>query len=119
VENIWPNKVQYSIQIPNKAVVFGTYVPIEVTLVPLLKGLTIGKVICQLKEIHTFSCPSKTTVKVGTRHICSQTFTSGEMEEDSGEDLGKWVMRERVSLPKSLHACVQDCEVPSIKIRHK
>ncbi|KAI5849716.1 hypothetical protein BZA05DRAFT_339212 [Tricharina praecox] len=119
VENLWPEKVQYSISIPSKAVVFGTCIPVDIVLVPLLKGLTIGKVVCALKEIHTLTCAPKTSQKVDTRHIVTQTFDSGAMEEDSEEELGKWVMHDRIVLPKSLNACVQDCEVPSIKIRHK
>ncbi|KAF8537349.1 hypothetical protein BDD12DRAFT_229906 [Trichophaea hybrida] len=119
VENLWPNKLEYSISIPTKAVVFGTCIPVDIVLVPLLKGLIIGKITCSLKEIHTLSCPQKTSMKIDTRHIVSQTFTSGMSDEGSGDDLGRWVMHERVILPKSLNACVQDCEVPSIKIRHK
>ena len=119
VENLWPNKVDYSISVPSKAIVFGTHIPIDIVLVPLLKGLTIGNVICSLKEISTLSCPAKGNPKMETRHICSQTFTSGTMETDSEEELGRWVMHERVVLPKSLNSCVQDCDVPFIKIRHK
>ena len=119
VENLWPNKVEYSISIPQKAVVFGTYIPINITLIPMLKGLTIGNVICALKEVHTLSCRQKASVKQDTRHISTQTFTTGRFEESTNGDLGCWRLSDRVPLPKTLNACVQDCEVPSIKIRHK
>ena len=121
VENMWPEKVEYAISIPTKAVVFGTQIPFDITLVPLLKGLTIGTVICALKEIHTLACPQRTSTKVETRHVLTQTFDSGKMEEGMavGEDLGRWTMHDVVKLPKSLNSCVQDCEIPSIKIRHK
>lgn len=118
VENLWPNKVEYSISIPSKAIVFGTSIPIKVVLVPLLKGLAIGKVICALKETHTLTC--KTNSKTDTRHILSQSFEGGEMEEGGqDEELGTWRLQDQVLLPKSLHACVQDCEVAGIKIKHK
>lgn len=87
---------------------------------PLLKGLTIGHVICAVKEIHTLSCPQKMSTKTETRHVLTQSFKTGVVEEGvEGEDLGRWIMHEIVRLPKSLNTCVQDCEFPSIKIRHK
>lgn len=119
VQSVWPDKVQYSISIPSKAVVFGTCIPVDIVLVPMLKGLTIGKVVCALREIHTFACIPRTSPKIDTRHIATQTFETGAMEEDSEGELGRWVMHDHMVLPKSLNACVQDCEVPSIKIRHK
>lgn len=41
--------------------------------------------------------------------------------EEGGQDeeLGTWRLQDQVLLPKSLHACVQDCEVAGIKIKHK
>ncbi|KAI5778173.1 hypothetical protein EDC01DRAFT_377124 [Geopyxis carbonaria] len=120
VENIWPNKVEYSISIPSKAVVFGTSIPINIVLVPLLKGLTIGKVICQMKQTQTFTIPApKNLTHTEQKHILGQTFDTGRLEEEGDEDFGRWVMQERITLPKSLNNCVQDCELEGIKIRHK
>lgn len=120
VENIWPEKVEYSISIPSKAVVFGTSIPIDIVLVPLLKGLTIGKVICQLKQTQTYTVTAPRNVShCETRHILGQNFETGQLEEEGEESFGRWVMHERVTLPKSLNGCVQDCEVDGIKIRHK
>ena len=116
---MWPDKVRYSISIPSIAVVFGTCIPVDIVLIPLLKGLTVGKVVCALKEILTLTCPLKASQKIDTRHIASQTFNTGSMEEDNEEELGKWAMHEYMVLPKSLNYCVQDCSMPSIKIRHK
>lgn len=39
--------------------------------------------------------------------------------EDPEAELGRWTMEERFPLPKSLNECVQDCELPGIKVRHK
>lgn len=119
VENIWPDKVEYSINIPMKAVVFGTAIPIDIILVPLLKGLTIGKVICSLKELHYFTLQERNAHKTDVREILEQTFEGGYIETEDSEDLGKWRMQERVDLPKSLIRCVQDCEMENIKVRHK
>ncbi|KAL7273571.1 hypothetical protein RUND412_003556 [Rhizina undulata] len=118
VENLWPNKVEYSISIPTKAVVFGSAIPIDIVLMPLLKGLTIGKVTCSLKELHSFQIQERSS-KNDMRNILTQTFESGKLDEEDGEDLGRWSLHERLELPRSLARCVQDCEVESIKVRHK
>ncbi|RPA96687.1 hypothetical protein L873DRAFT_1693575 [Choiromyces venosus 120613-1] len=119
VENFWPDKVEYSISIPTKAIVFGSSIPIDIILVPLLKGLTVGKVICVFKELHSFSNPEKGTTRNDMRTVLEQTFENGEIETEEGEDFGRWKLQDRVELPKSLIRCVQDCEVECVKVRHK
>lgn len=105
---------------PTKAVVFGTYIPIDLVLVPRLKGLTIGKVTCALWEIQTItSAIHKNVSKEEPRVVCTQVFNNGEFADEESEDAGKWCLKDRVNLPKSLDRCVQDCEIESIKIRHK
>jgi len=118
VENVWPEKCEYSISIPAKACVFGTVIPLNIGIVPLLKGLTIGKVSCTLREFDTFSMPERNTKRQDTRNIQITTHEHGSYEnpEDGSE---KWVMHTKIELPKSLSKCVQDCEVGPIKVRHK
>ncbi|KAI5309175.1 hypothetical protein KEM55_003877 [Ascosphaera atra] len=55
VENIWPNKIEYAISTPSKAVIFGTNVRVDFRLLPLLKGLRIGSITTQLVETHDFT----------------------------------------------------------------
>ncbi|KAI5304664.1 hypothetical protein KEM56_006160 [Ascosphaera pollenicola] len=55
VENVWPEKVEYSISTPSKAVIFGTSVKVDFRLLPLLKGLRIGAITSQLIESHEFT----------------------------------------------------------------
>lgn len=54
VENIWPNKVEYSIVVPQKAVVFGSEIPLNSRFTPLLKGLELGDITVRLQEVHEF-----------------------------------------------------------------
>ena len=44
VDNTWPNKVEYSLSCPTKAIAIGSSTPITMTLVPLLKGLQLGDI---------------------------------------------------------------------------
>jgi arrestin-related trafficking adapter 4/5/7 len=126
VENVWPNKVEYSLVIPQKAVIFGTSIQVEMQFTPLLKGLKLGKVKCELMETHDWmlSLPS-----FGDQHwkksrdIATWIFEMNEEEHyqnvinEDGQD--GWVMKDTLLLPKSLKQCMQDVETPGIKIRHK
>ncbi len=60
VENIWPNKVEYSIIVPQKAVVFGSAIPLETRFTPLLKGLDLGDITIKLIEMHDIMLQSYT-----------------------------------------------------------
>jgi arrestin-related trafficking adapter 4/5/7 len=126
VENIWPNKVEYSLQIPQKAVIFGTNIQTEMRFTPLLKGLKIGKIKCTLQESHEwtiFSLHVNERSWKKSRDIASWTFEMNEEEHyhdmmnESGQD--GWVLNETLLVPKSLKLCMQDVETPGIKIRHK
>ncbi|KAF3917813.1 hypothetical protein ABW20_dc0104755 [Dactylellina cionopaga] len=116
VENVWPNKVEYTVSTPSKAVVFGSYIPIEVRLTPLLKGLQISKISVALKEVYELTPNAKEVT--GTRHILEMEYPGWE-DPPSEEDDGSWILNERVFLPQTLAKCLQDCEVGKIKIRHK
>lgn len=118
VENLWPEKCEYSISIPAKACVFGTSIPLNVTIFPLLKGLKIGKVTCTLREFDTITLCALNAKKQDTRNIQTNTFDHGGYgNTDDGS--GRWVLDASIDLPKSLSKCVQDCEVGRIKVRHK
>jgi len=126
VENIWPNKLEYSIIIPQKAIVFGTSITVEMKFTSLLKGLKIGTIKCQLVEIQEFTIPGPGFVDRSfkkTRNIESWSFELNEEEhyhdvlDDGGQD--GFLLKEMLPLPKSLRKCLQDCETHGIKVRHK
>ncbi|CAK7223308.1 hypothetical protein SCUCBS95973_005133 [Sporothrix curviconia] len=132
VENIWPNKVEYSIVVPQKAVVFGSYIPLESRFTPLLKGLELGDITIKLIEIHDFvSTPpsGSSNFNLAMREFkherTVQSWTIGvnreehwqEMIEDTGQE--GWVVNSSLDLPRKLGKCVQDVNVHGIKVRHK
>ena len=124
VENIWPNKVEYSLNIPQKAVVFGTSIQTEMSFTPLLKGLKIGTIKCNLVETHDWNVHSYGDNHYKkTREIAAWSFEMNEEEHyhdmmnESGQD--GWVLKESLPLPKSLKLCMQDVDTEKIKIKHK
>lgn len=126
VENIWPNKIEYQIIIPQKAIIFGTAIEVEMKFTSLLKGLRIGQIKCQLLEVQEFTMPSASQHM--ERHYKNQRDVDTwnfELGEDNYQDLMNedgqdgYTLKERMPLPKTLKLCLQDVDVHGIKIRHK
>lgn len=128
VENIWPNKIEYSISTPSKAVVFGSFMQVHFKLMPLLKGLVIAEISTQLKEEHEFVVdPEWAVVALNggvmkeDRVIVTDSYTIKPDTETTvlDESAEGFEFSRFLELPKSLSKCVQDCNVKGIKVRHK
>ncbi|KAK2074652.1 hypothetical protein P8C59_008843 [Phyllachora maydis] len=127
VENIWPNKVEYSIVIPQKAVVFGSTIPLETRFTPLLKGLELGDVNIKLVETHDLLMQTSAGHPVRQYkkelEVANWTLPMSREEhwQDMIEDTGQegWVMKASLDLPRKLSKCLQDVNAQGIKIRHK
>ncbi|KAF4629187.1 hypothetical protein G7Y89_g8957 [Cudoniella acicularis] len=126
VENVWPNKIEYQLVIPQKAIIFGTAINIEMRFTSLLKGLRIGTIRCQLVESHEFTLPGATahSERCYKHHRDVDTWTFElkdenyhDMLDDNGQD--GYTLKEMMPLPKRLSRCLQDVDVHGIKIRHK
>ena len=124
MEGMWLNKIGYSIVIPQKAVIFGAAIPIDMKFTPLLNGLRIGTIDCLLLETHELALPgfvTKTeTIWRQSRTVEVWSFEVGEGGEmvDKNEP-GGYAVRKIIPLPKELNKCLQDVDVCGIKIRHK
>ena len=128
VENIWPNKIEYSISTPSKAIIFGSFLRVDFKLIPLLKGLVIGTITTQLREEQEFVVDPSWNVSAlaggQTKHdrvIATDNYTiDAEKDEQIIDEAAEGYQFSRfLELPKSLHKCLQDCNVKGIKIRHK
>ncbi|KAK3331979.1 hypothetical protein B0T19DRAFT_90545 [Cercophora scortea] len=127
VENIWPNKVEYSIVVPQKAVVFGSNIPLETRFTPLLKGLDLGDITIKLIEVHDIVLQSPMGHNLREhrkeKEVMMWTIPMNRDEhwQDMIEDTGQegWVMRTTLDLPRKLGKCVQDVNTHGIKVRHK
>ncbi|RSL62499.1 hypothetical protein CEP54_005702 [Fusarium duplospermum] len=127
VENIWPNKVDYSIVIPQKAVVFGGVVTMEMRFTPLLKALELGDITARLMEVRECCVQGSSGYNVKEhrteREVSTWKFevTREEHWQDMIEDTGQegWALTKKLSLPKRLRQCIQDLNHHGIKVRHK
>ncbi|OAQ73800.1 arrestin domain-containing protein [Pochonia chlamydosporia 170] len=127
VENIWPNKVDYSIIIPQKAVVFGGTINMEMRFTPLLKGLEIGDITAKMIEIRDCWIQGATGLSMREhrteREVATWRFEVNREEHwhDMIEDTGQegWALVKPLPLPKRLRQCIQDLNHHGIKVRHK
>ncbi|TWU77739.1 hypothetical protein ED733_008552 [Metarhizium rileyi] len=127
VENIWPNKVDYSIVIPQKAVVFGGTINMEMRFTPLLKGLELGDITAKMIEIRDCWIQGATGLSMREhrteREVATWRFNVVREEhwQDMIEDTGQegWALVKPLPLPKRLRQCIQDLNHHGIKVRHK
>ena len=119
---MWPEKIDYCLSTPTKAVIFGTSVQVDFRLVPLLKGLKIGKITTELNE--------KQDIKIrGTRNpsrnrqisrliVKDEHRLPDDMETEDTEGQEGYVFSRSLWLPQSLKHCIQTVEALGIKVRH-
>lgn len=127
VENIWPNKVDYSIIIPQKAVVFGGTINMEMRFTPLLKGLEVGDITAKMIEIRDCWIQGAAGLSMREyrteREVATWRFQVNREEhwQDMIEDTGQegWTLVKPLPLPKRLRQCIQDLNHHGIKVRHK
>ncbi|KAH0492699.1 hypothetical protein TgHK011_007640 [Trichoderma gracile] len=127
VENIWPNKIEYSIVIPQKAVVFGGTINMEMRFSPLLKGLEIGEINAKMVEIRDCFIQGASGLNMREhrteRDVATWKFpvTREEHWHDMIEDTGQegWLVNSPLALPKKLRQCIQDLNHHGIRVRHK
>ena len=128
VENIWPNKIEYSISVPSKAIIFGSFLRVDFKLIPLLKGLVIGQISTQVREEQEFVVDPEWGVHAlgggqtkTDRTIVSDLYTIDPAKDEQiiDEAAEGFQFSRFIELPKSLHQCLQDCNVKGIKVRHK
>ncbi|KAG7709892.1 hypothetical protein KL914_000802 [Ogataea haglerorum] len=139
VENTWPQKVDYSISVPARAIAIGSICPIDMTMVPLAKGLQLGSIKISLNENFSFSTTyashvgertvlNKTIPKVVTDQNGKNVWTEAEMDENGvffrNEEMSlaqdKWEVRSSVTIPSSLAQVTQDCTISHyVRVIHK
>ncbi|KAJ5460731.1 HECT-type ubiquitin ligase-interacting protein creD [Penicillium daleae] len=125
VDNIWPNKIEYSISTPTKAVVFGTSIRVDFKLIPLLKGLRIGQITSQLIESHDLTLNPEDPDSVRNTYKITRTILTDEHEvdEDNVEIIDEaaegYQFTRYLDMPQTLTRCLQDTDTKGIKIRHK
>ncbi|CCF57436.1 hypothetical protein KAFR_0C04450 [Kazachstania africana CBS 2517] len=122
VTDRWPNKVEYSISTSSKAAALGSTVPINIMLVPLLKGLSLHKVRIKLLETLQFEYQGMKSKQ--ERIITKLKLVDPELEltrlVDDQKFQEKWEVTIPFEIPSSLSEGTPDCDIPHrIRVQHK
>lgn len=116
VDNTWPKKVEYSLNVPCKAIAIGSGTPISFMLVPLLKGLRLGEIKITLAELYSyvgFLPPAHSDERIVAEKIIPKPSDDDYM-------MDKWEVDTHLKIPPSLSKCTQDCDIQThLKVRHK
>lgn len=124
VENTWLNKVDYSIVIPQKAVIFGSCIIIKMRFSPLRKGLELGEITVRLIEHREISVALPHTGRAHKKDRVVSTWRFNVSNDEHWHDLIEgtgqegWTFTKRLDLPKRLRQCVQDVNHHGIKVKH-
>ncbi|KAK6463190.1 hypothetical protein DFJ63DRAFT_105095 [Scheffersomyces coipomensis] len=117
IANVWPNKLQYLVSLTKKGVAIGSTIPINIIIVPLVKGLRLKAInACIVEHFHVTHETSKSPeyeLLVG-----KQTLKVSNQDE-LGDD--KWVIKSLFKVPHSLNTLAQSCELKNnyIDIKHR
>lgn len=115
VDNTWPGKVEYSLNVPAKAAAIGLGFPVLFNLVPLVKGLRLGDIKMELVEEFTYVNHSPPPYN-GERKVCSKTIRAPPVQEYDDH----WDVTSFLQIPPLLAKCTQDCNIENmLKVRHK
>ena len=140
VDNTWPEKIDYSISVPTKAIAIGSTCQIFLDMAPLCKGLKLGSIKIKLLEYASFSTATGQHTEertLTTKHIPKIVSNSDGVDIWSDEaptdeegvfyrghniflSQDKWNVKTSIQLPPSLEKMTQDLDISSMcKVRHK
>ena len=126
MENVWPEKIEYAINTPTKAVIFGTVIQVDFRLIPLLKGLRIGQIHSELVECDELTLNPEDHGSLRNTYTTTRTIVSDDYDlpEDASleviDDAAEgYQLSRNLNLPKSLTKCLQDTDTRGIRVRHK
>lgn len=118
VDNTWPQKVEYSLSVPSKAIAIGSGTPISMMLVPLLKGLQLGEIRMSLVELSSYA--GYIPPPVGLERIVCEKNIPPPREDDANFQMDRWEVTSFLRIPANLAKCTQDCDIQThLKVRHK
>ncbi|KAF9872325.1 arrestin [Colletotrichum karsti] len=127
IEETLPDKMQYSILIPQREIAYGGTIPLEMRFACLQKGLKVEKIDVTLVEARDFflRAPHETVNKHQKTNQVASTWTFEveheglSYEEADGFSQGFSVVSKNLELPRTLEQCIQDLRYAGLQVRHE
>ncbi|KAK7721946.1 hypothetical protein SLS57_005013 [Botryosphaeria dothidea] len=127
-EDVWADKLCYKITIPQTNFIFGTQAMADFQLIPLKKGVTIGKIKMELHEHVVLNAiqgerniPHSWDAIVAKEEYDMPTDAEQRMTDDDEDNPFDESFKFKLTLPfpKSLKKCRQNVDTDFIRIDHK
>ncbi|RLV94332.1 Arrestin-related trafficking adapter 5 [Spathaspora sp. JA1] len=117
IHKTWPDKIQYKVSMVKKAIAIGSIIPINVIIVPIVKGLSLQGMNCSITE-HFHIQQSHAQSPEYEKTIGKQPLIIPTMEE---LDYERWVIKTQYTVPHNLKELTQTCEIKNnmISVRHR
>ncbi|KAM3163837.1 Arrestin-related trafficking adapter 5 [Lachancea thermotolerans] len=121
----WPDRLQYEISIPSRAIPVGGVTPVTVSLYPFQKGYKLYKIEVSLIQYYAFK--DQNEQMYDDENIVFHKVVK-DFKDLSGCDgsvdntiVDKVVLNSSVHLPANLKQVTQDCDIggDAIRVRHK
>lgn len=121
----WPERLQYEISIPSKAIPVGGVTPVTVRLYPFQKGYKLNKISASLIQYYAFK-DQHGQMYDDESQVFQQVMS--EFDDVNGCDTtagnllhDKVEINSSIKLPSSLKKLTQDCDINNdcIRVRHK
>lgn len=125
---MWKGKIDYSIETPSKAAVFGTFVTVNFKLISLLKSLDIESVHTAVKETQELRFTDgdgklsrwralPRVIAEDHYRVSENTETREVLDADGCPQEGYEFARD-LEIPQSLRDCMQSVETSGFRIKH-
>lgn len=127
-EDVWADKLCYKITIPQTNFIFGTQAMADFQLIPLKKGVTIGKIKMELHEHVVLNAiqgdrnlPHSWDAIVAKEEYDMPNDAEQRMTDEDDDNPFDESFKFKLALPfpKSLKKCRQNVETDFIRIDHK
>ena len=112
VDSIWPERVKYTISTPSRAVVFGSMVPCDFVLIPLVKGLKVESIHTILTEKQEYHFPSEIDSSIRRdpyvveKEVVFEDYeVPDNVETEDIDGLEGYRFRRQIQVPRELGLC--------------
>lgn len=119
MDDVWPEKLDYSMSIPTKGVVFGSAIRVDFKMIPLTKGLMIKSIssdLVEIRHLRFIRCPRRNRIHrviVQNEWVLPDDMETVEIDGQYG-----YRFHRLIQIPKSLNGCIQSVNTRGIEVKH-
>ncbi|KAK6456304.1 uncharacterized protein RJT20DRAFT_150430 [Scheffersomyces xylosifermentans] len=117
IYNTWPGKIEYNVNLPKKGIAIGSRIAVNMTMVPLAKGLKLRRLLGSIIQHYHVVYPDGRSPEF--EQVLGKYHMPTPPQESFDED--KWVINTHYKVPENLKSLSQTCDVKDsiIQVKHR